>query len=185
MVNIPEIIKLKMEENKPIKLDLGCGKNKQKDFIGVDKIKLDTVDIKHDLESYSWPFESNSIDEIFCSHYIEHTSDLIKFIDEIYRILKPQSKATLIAPYYTSMRAWQDPTHKRAICEATFLYFNKKWREDNNLNHGDYNIKSDFDFSYGYMLAPDWITRNQEARDFAIRHYYNIVSDIQVILTKK
>ena len=29
------------------------------------------------------------------------------------------------APYYTSMRCWQDPTHTRAISEATFLYANK------------------------------------------------------------
>lgn len=173
------------KDKKVIKLDLGCGKNRQKDFLGVDKIKLDTVDIVHDLEIFPWPFEDNSIDEIYCSHYIEHTNNLIKFVDEMFRVIKKDSKATLIAPYYASMRAWQDPTHKRAICEASFLYFNKKWREDNKLNHGDYDIKSDFDFSYGYMLTPDWATRNQEARDFAIRHYCNVVSDIQIILTKK
>ncbi len=174
------------KDNKPIKLNLGCGHQKQEGFIGVDKVKTDTTDIIYDLEQIPWNiFENNSIDEIFCSHLIEHVSDLIEFMDEIYRILKPQCKATLVSPYYSSMRAWQDPTHRRAICEASFLYFNKKWREDNKLNHGDYEMKSDFDFSYGYMLTPDWATRSQEARDFAIRHYHNVVSDIQIILTKK
>ena len=46
------------------------------------------------------------------------------------------------------MRAWQDPTHKRAISEATFLYANKSWRVSQGLDR--YPITCDFDFSYGY-----------------------------------
>mgnify|MGYP003333295966 FL=1 len=40
-----------IEEPKPIRLDLGCGKNKRKDgeWIGVDAIKFDEVDIVQDL----------------------------------------------------------------------------------------------------------------------------------------
>lgn len=45
------------------------------------------------------------------------------------------AKATILAPYYTSMRCWQDPTHTRAISEASFLYFNKDWRVQNKLDH--------------------------------------------------
>lgn len=171
-------------EQKPLKLDLACGKNKQPGFLGVDKVKIPEVDYVWNLEKFPYPFKENSVDEIYCAHYVEHVPDLIKFIDEIYRILKPGGKALIVAPYYSSMRAWQDPTHKRAISEASFLYFNKGWREQNNLDHY-LDIKSDFDFSYSYMITPDWATRNEEARAFAIRHYINVVSDIQVILTKR
>ena len=165
------------------KLDLACGQNKQQGFIGVDIVQLPGVDVVHDLEIYLWPFEDNSVDEIFCSHYVEHTIDLMKFMDECYRILKTGSKMTIIAPYYSSMRAWQDPTHKRAVSEASFLYFNKDWRVQNRLDH--YPIKSDFDFSYGYTLGSNWASRNEEARIFAITHYWNVVNDLQVVLTKK
>ena len=53
----------------------------------------------------------------------------------------------------------------------------------NKLNH--YPINCDFDFNYGYTLMPDWANRSEEARNFAIRHYMNVVSDIHVTLIKK
>lgn len=104
-------------------------------------------------------------------------------MNECHRILKPGGKMQVIAPYYTSIRCWQDPTHKRAISEATFLYFNKQWRETNGLGH--YPITADFDFEYGYQLEPDWANRSHEAQAFAIRTYCNVVSDIMLTLTKR
>lgn len=172
---------IKKEEIDFKKLDLGCGQNKQEGFIGVDI--AGNPDIIHDLDTYPWPFEDNSIDEIFCSHYIEHSKDIIKFIDECYRILKPECKIMITAPYYSSVRAIQDPTHVNHISEMSFLYYNKKWREDNKLNH--YPIKSDFDYVYGYAFHPNWQSRSEEAKNFALIHYINVVTDIQVVLTKR
>lgn len=167
----------------PLKLDLGCGNNKQLSYIGVDKIKTPAVDIVMDLDKYPWVFEDESVDEVNCSHYVEHVENLVKFIDEIYRILKVGGKVNILAPYYSSVRAWQDPTHKRAISEYTFLYFNKQWRDQNKLEH--YGIKSDFDFTYGYNMDTMWANRNEEARNFAIKHYINVVMDIQLVLVKR
>ncbi len=53
----------------------------------------------------------------------------------------------------------------------------------NKLDH--YPIKADFDFSFGYDFMPDWAMRSEEAKAFAIRHYTNVVADIQVVLMKK
>ena len=133
-----------------LKLNLACGQSKIDGYFGIDIKPGDTVDATMDLEQFPWDIESESAEEIICSHYVEHTSDLIKFMDEVYRILKPGGRIKVIAPYYNSMRCWQDPTHKRAISEATFLYFNKQWRETNKLDH--YGIQSDFDFVYGYDI---------------------------------
>lgn len=95
----------------------------------------------------------------------------------------PGGTAIIRAPYYNSMRAWQDPTHVRAISEATFLYFNHDWLVANKLDH--YPIKADFDFSFGYDFTPDWAMRSEEAKAFAVRHYTNVVMDIQAVLRKK
>lgn len=175
----------KTKERPPFKLDLACGMNKQQGFTGVDRVKKDGVDVIYDLEKYPWPWQDESVDEIYCAHFVEHITDLVSFVNEIWRVLKVGSKAVIIAPYYNSMRAWQDPTHKRAISEATFLYFNKGWRDLQNVPFDEYRIKADFDFSYGYFCTPDWAGRNEEARNFAIRHYTNVVNDIQVILVKR
>lgn len=175
-----------MTKKKPaalLKLDLACGQHKQAGFRGVDCVPLEGVDEVVNLERVPWPWADASVEAVHCSHYIEHTPDLIAFMNELGRILIPGGTATLIAPYYTSHRAWQDPTHRRAISEQTFLYFNKGWRTAQQLDH--YPITCDFDFSYGYALNPAWQTRSQEARDFAIRHYWNVVDDLHVTLTKR
>lgn len=164
-----------------IKLDIACGKSKKRGFVGVDI--WDGADIVCNLEKFPWPFEDESVDEIFCSHYIEHVPDLVAFANELYRIMKPGAKAAIVAPYYSSIRAWQDPTHLRAISENSFLYFNKQWRSVNRLDH--YPITADFDFECQFILSPDWQEKPEAELDFAIRHYINVVYDIKVILTKR
>lgn len=189
-----EIIEKLIKEGKPTRLNIACGQQKMEGFVGIDKVKTDATDIVFDLETYPWSFiPDNCVDEITISHYVEHVKDLPKFMDEIYRIVKSpyvnkegekvSSKVTIICPYYSSMRAMQDPQHVRPISEASFLYYNKQWRDTNKLDH--YGIKSDFDFSYGYQVVPEWANRSQESRDFAIRHYLNVITDIYVTLTKR
>jgi len=179
-----------------LKLDLGCGQNKQAGFTGVDIKKVEGVDIVHDLFKFPWPFKDNSVFEIFCSHFFEHIPSSLrpKFMGEIYRILlspyeddsgnKVGGKCTVICPYFSSMRAVQDFTHEwPPICEASFLYFNKSWRVQNKLTH--YDIHCDFDFTYGYIINPPFSQKHDEAKSFAVAYYTNVVSDIQVILTKR
>lgn len=180
-----------MEEKKLIKLDIACGQNKREGFVGVDIAACPGVDFVHDLNVYPWPFEANSVEEAFCSHYIEHIpmeyicgkDALFCFFDEVHRILVPGGKIQIVAPYYSSMRAWQDPTHRRAITDATFFYLSKSWREANKLDH--YSVTCDFDTAGGYAYDQAWTIRNAEAQGFAARHYINAVNDIWVTLTKK
>ena len=187
----------------PVRLSLACGDRKPEGFYGVDIAKTDNVDFVQDLMKFPWSqFPDNSVDEIEISHYVEHIphgdgfhDPFLQFFDEIYRILKPAEFdpnnpniattgiVNIVSPYYSSVRAWWDPTHLRAISEQSFLYLNKQWRVDNLLDH--YPVSCDFDFSYGYVLDPEWQNRSQEAQAFAIKHYNNVVSDIQVRLVKR
>lgn len=169
-----------------MKLNLGCGSRRKDDFIGVDMTKTDAVDVVHDLRVRPWPFDPDSVEEVYCAHFIEHLTgeERIGFIDELYRVMQRGAQATIIAPYYSSIRAIQDPTHKwPPIAEWSFMYFNKGWRTDNCLQH--YEIEADFDFTYGYAINPQWASRNHEAQAFAVRHYLNVVDDVQVVLTKR
>lgn len=193
----------KKVDDKPLKLSLACGDNVPEGFVGVDIAKTKSVTYKQDLLKFPWKqFKDNSVDEIECSMFVEHiphgdsyNDPFYQFFDEIYRILKPaefdpnnpnipiKGFARIVCPYWSSMRAWQDPTHHRAISEASFLYLNKQWRADNKLDH--YPVKCDFDFSYGYNLSPEWANRNEEMRNFAVRNYVNAVSDIIVTIVKR
>lgn len=185
-----------------IKLDLGCGirkedhPTKQAGFIGVDLYPVEGVDIEHDLSVFPWPFEDNSVDEIYSSHFLEHFDGdtFIKIMEECYRILKPKQedvsgnvtkgKMTHTGPYWSSVRAIQDPTHKTALSAERFLYFNKEWREANGLSHYTTSV-CDFDFVYAYHWHPDFVSRTEEVKLFAANHYVNAITDITVTCFKK
>jgi ubiquinone/menaquinone biosynthesis C-methylase UbiE len=176
-----------MKKSTELRLDLGCGQNKQAGHIGVDSVKCDGVDVVFDFASgKKWPWKDASVDGTVSSHFLEHLSgpQRMRFMDELYRVLKPGAQAQFVFPYWSSMRAIQDPTHAwPPLCETSFLYFNKQWREDNKLSH--YPIKCDFDFSYGYNLAADTANKNEETRRFQTQKYVNSVNDLMITLVKK
>lgn len=182
-------VRVKKTKEKPLlKLDLGCGEHKREGFTGVDRSKLKGVDQVVDLSKYPWPWKDGSVAEVHCSHFFEHIPGMQRprFMDELYRILAPAAKVTIIVPYGNSDRAVQDYTHQwPPVVAESFLYFNKEWRTKNGLTHGDYAMKCDFDFGYGYALDPTIATRSQDVQQFSLRHYKNAASDLQVTLTKK
>lgn len=161
-----------------MKLDIACGQRKRPGFQGVDIASGPEVDFVWDLEKFPWePFADNSVEEVYCSHYIEHTKDLISFMNEIWRICEHGAKVTFLAPYYSSIRAWQDPTHTRAISEATWMYYQADWRKANGLDH--YPIHCNFEVTNLMLYFNDpWDKKSEEARRFAQQHYINAVSDI-------
>jgi len=169
-----------------LRLDLGAGQNKRQGFTGVDI--WEGSDIVWDLFKFPWPFDDNSVEEISMSHFFEHIPAKLRgtLMDEAYRILIDNGKMTVISPYFSSMRAIQDYTHEwPPVCEASFLYFNKGWRDVNKLTHHLYKLKCDFDFNYGYVLDPDTQNRALATQNFWVKHYVQAVMDIQVTLTKR
>lgn len=118
------------------KIDLGCGTEKEKGFIGVDKSEYSNADIIHDVRK-GLPFCSNSAIEIRAYSFLEHfTND--EFIDlmwEIWRVLKPDGKLNLIVPCAPGEVAFKDPTHKMFFAKPTFTYF-----EAGHLRQKQYNL---------------------------------------------
>lgn len=185
-----------------IALDLGCGQSKMtKEWIeqnmqvkvdkviGVDFAKVEGVDKIWDLTHFPYPFKDSSVDAIYSSHFVEHLDgfERAKFMDECYRILKPGAKMRLVHPYYKSVRAIQDFSHKfPPISENSYLYWDRNWREINKLTHGNYNLKCDFEFAIYYTWQDNiWANKNEETRNFAVNHYYNVVADMIADLKKR
>jgi hypothetical protein len=174
------------------KLDIGCGKNKKEGFTGVDQYNLPGVDVIFDVRSGKWPWEDGSIEEVHCSHFIEHLTaqERIDFMNELFRVMKKDAKCTLIAPHCSSNRAYGDPTHQwPPIGEMFFYYLSQDWRDsqaphtDKKVNKNGYEC--DFVCTWGYSMHPLLHTRNQEFQQFAIQMYKEAVQDIHATLTKK
>ena len=98
-----------------IKLDIGCGKNKKEGFVGIDIDPGSNADII--ASALDLPFEGSSVDEMNCSHLVEHFSpkDAQIFFDEIYRVLKEGGKVFLkIDRDWSEKRLLRkDPEHKK------------------------------------------------------------------------
>lgn len=180
-------IKIDLASVSPLQLDLASGSNKREGFIGVDIVDIPEVDIVHNLEQYPWPFADNSVDAVHMQHYLEHVRDIPPFINELYRVMRVGAVCKITAPYYSSIRAWQDPDHVRVISEATPFYFNKGWREINKLEH--YPITADFDFESVWGISHNWgkvwPDLSEEEKEFAVKHYLNVVDDIVITLVKR
>lgn len=104
-------------------LDVGCGKNKVLDAIGMDCLALPGVDVVHDLNSFPYPLATNSVDEIQINHVLEHLPDVIATMEELWRIAKPDAAIHIRVPHFTGILAWKDPTHRRSFTSESFGYF--------------------------------------------------------------
>lgn len=110
-------------------LDTGCGNNliEKKGFrtIGID-LKTDTkASVVCNLE-YFLPFQSNIFDEIYCYNVLEHVSNIIRLLEELYRVGKPKCIIKIEVPHFSGMDTHQDITHKRGFGSRSFYQFTGK-----------------------------------------------------------
>ncbi len=109
------------------KLTVGCGKDIKKDFVNLDIVGLPGVDVVHDLNKYPWPFKENEFEYIYCDNVLEHLNEIIKPLEEIWRISKSKAKIRIIVPIFPSVWSFCDPTHKSVYTYFTFNYFGLKF----------------------------------------------------------
>jgi hypothetical protein len=61
------------------KLDIGCGRDKDPEFFGIDITDWPGVDLAWDMEKFPWPIEDNSFSYIKAIHVVEHINDQVVF----------------------------------------------------------------------------------------------------------
>jgi len=104
-------------------LDLGCGNKKREGTVGVDFNDRSQADIVHDLNQFPYPFEDGTVDHIYLDNVLEHLHDTLSVMEEIYRLLKKDGTVKVIVPYFRSVWAFIDPTHRVFFSVASFSYF--------------------------------------------------------------
>ncbi len=108
-----------------MKLNLGCGKDILPGYVHMDLLALPWVEVQHDLEVFPYPFADDTFDEIYCSHVLEHVSDLSKTMKELIRISKKWAVIKVKVPYFANPNGRSDPTHYRLFTSNTFNYYTK------------------------------------------------------------
>jgi SAM-dependent methyltransferase len=121
-----------------IQIDLGCGRDKASGHIGLDIRALEGVDLVCDLEQ-GIPLADGCVNRVYANHTLEHIEHLVLLMQEIYRVCGPGARVVVRVPYYASVGAFKDPTHRRFFAEDTFAYFSpSQW--------------SRFDYGFGIHL---------------------------------
>ena len=110
------------QKNKKI-LDLGCGKKKRPGAIGIDYNKRTDADIIHDLNVFPYPIDDEAFDEIYVDNTLEHLDNVIGVMEEIHQICKKDGLIKIMVPYFRSVYACIDPTHKHFFTANSFAYF--------------------------------------------------------------
>jgi len=82
-----------------VRLHLGCGKNILDGWENYDLYPEDERVKYLDMNRLPYPFKDNSVDEILCSHVLEHLYvPIYEVMKEFHRILKPGGKLIIKLP---------------------------------------------------------------------------------------
>jgi len=175
-------LKFKLHEPAPeLKLDLGTGKglSRPDGFVGVDLQPYDGVDVVTDLTK-RWPWKTSTVDEVNCNYLVHYlsASERVHFANELHRVLKPDARATIHVPHWSSSKAYGDTRVQwPPVSEMWFAMLNQAWRESqNNVDITGYTCN--FDHTLGYGLHPLLVTRNQEYQQHAVLYWKEAAQDI-------
>lgn len=127
-------------------LNIGCGTDLKADFVNIDKIKWNSLVLQRDVR-YGLPFDTESVDFIYTSHFLEHLesgAECIRFLEECLRVLKQGSLLEIHVPYGRGVDAFM-PDHKSYWTEQSFnILVNDPYQGDLNnfriefMQHVDY-----------------------------------------------
>lgn len=161
-------------------IDLGCGGKKKKGLIGLDSVESSDVDIVIDMEKEPLPFEDNSIEYVYSSHFLEHIEEHIHVFKEISRVCKDKATVELWTPYVWSNAAFVFG-HKFFFSEEIYLHICEKhyqvWRE---ILSACWLLREII-----FVISPSTLADLNTVGiplGFAINHLPNIVEEIGVVI---
>ena len=187
-------------ENK--KLNLGCGVNKFKGYLNVDKYDVFNPDQVVDLNITPWPWRDNEFTHIVAKDILEHLGeteiDFINIIKEMYRISENGAIWEIQVPHWNCDTAKDDPGHKRVITLGTMHLFNQQKqmqrlqaKESDSLLSLEHDIDieiCDTQFTYTDPWKHKIRTQqiSQEELTYALNHLNNVaLSAIMLIQVHK
>lgn len=124
-----------------LKLDVGCGTQKRPGYVGMDRVDLPDVDIVHDMDVSPWPLGDNSAIEIIFDDVLEHSSNILGILSEVYRVSRDGAMIRISTPHFSSDNMYSDPTHKIFFSSRSLDYFDKSLSHKHHFYLAHINLK--------------------------------------------
>lgn len=113
-----------------LKLNIGCGYNKQPGFLNVDKFAACGPDRVCDVENLPWIWPDDSVDEVLFNHSLEHIGEdaetFLGVMKELYRVCRNGAEIQINVPHPRNDDFLNDPTHVRVITPTVLSLFDKE-----------------------------------------------------------
>jgi len=117
-----------------LRLNIGSGRDWRDNCINADISDRVGADWVMDITQISWgqtvptrlgvvTVQRDLFDEIYAMDVLEHVSDLPMAMTNCRDLLKLGGHMHIRVPYDLSWGAWQDPTHRRAFNERSWIYY--------------------------------------------------------------
>jgi hypothetical protein len=173
-----------------VKLNIGCGQNKIPGYVNTDREASVAPDVVMDLETFPWPFDESSVDEIIANHVLEHVGAtpqlFLGVMKEIYRVCRGGAVIRIAVPHPRHNFFLDDPTHVRAITPHTMQLFSKRnceeWKRVGASNSPlALYAGVDFELRQLQVIVEDKY-RNEPNLKEMIERYNNVATEYQMVL---
>lgn len=160
-----------------MKLYLACGLDRIEGHHHVDNNPACKPDQVWDLCDWGrrWPWQN--VSHITIKHFVEHIphgtgkDGFIRFFERCWHILKPGGTIECTFPWYASIGAFSDPSHRRYITPLTFHYLSRAWLKERKIEH--YDLTCNYDVSVSARLSVDTEALAEDQRERALRGLWN------------
>jgi SAM-dependent methyltransferase len=163
-----------------IQIDLGCGTAKRPGHVGLDMYEMPGVDYVLDLTSEPFPFEDDSVDGVFSSHFLEHIEEPNHVFSEIGRVCRDGARIEFWTPY-----AWTNDAflygHLHSITEEMWNQICLSHRDAYVPMVGGRWVLRRFVYVIQQPILDDLRGRDIDL-DFALRYYKGVVHEMGVEL---
>jgi len=110
-----------------LRLNLGSGARKfpyePDHWINSDILSDIGVDVVMDIDEV-WPWEDNTLDQIWADNVLEHGREKVHLLSELWRVCKPLASVLINVPVYTWTHFFDDPSHSSHWTEGSLQFCN-------------------------------------------------------------
>jgi len=102
------------------RLNIGCGAFKMEGFLNLDADPRAEPNMVYDLNSFPYPFPSETFEQIEANHILEHLDEPFTVMKELHRLLVKEGGLVIRVPHFS--RGFTHAEHKRGF-DVTFPYY--------------------------------------------------------------